>query len=56
MAVKNTLLDLSDTLFEQLERINDASAEELEDEIRRSKAMCGIAGPSSATRTPWWTR
>lgn len=44
MAVKNTLMDLSDTLFEQLERINDASAEELEDEIRRSKAMCGIAG------------
>lgn len=41
---QNTLLDLSDTLFEQLERINDASAEELEDEIRRSKAMCGIAG------------
>lgn len=43
MAVKNTLLDLSDTLFEQLERLNEAGADELDDELRRSKAMCGVA-------------
>ncbi len=44
MAVKNTLMDLSDTLFEQLERLNEADADSLESEVQRSRAMCGVAG------------
>ena len=39
MAVKNTLMDLSDTLFEQLERLNEADADALESEVQR-----GVAG------------
>lgn len=44
MAVKNTLMDLSDTLFEQLGRLNEADKASLESEVQRSRAMCGVAG------------
>ena len=44
MAVKNTLMDLSDTLFEQLEHLNEADADALESEVQRARAMCGVAG------------
>jgi cell shape-determining protein MreC len=42
---RNTLADLNNHLFEQLERLNDEelSNTELENEIKRSKAMCNIA-------------
>lgn len=40
---KNTLSDLNNHLFEQLERLNDASDESLNDEINRSKAVTDIA-------------
>lgn len=42
---RNTLADLNNHLFEQLERLNDEelSNTELENEIKRSKAMCSIA-------------
>lgn len=42
---KNTLVDLNNLLFEQLERLNDdeLSQEELEQEINRSKAMTDVA-------------
>lgn len=43
MGTRNTLVDLNNTLFEQLERINDADVGELDNEIRRGKAICGIA-------------
>lgn len=43
--MKNTLLDLNNHLFEQLERLNDEelSGDELEQEINRSKAVGNIA-------------
>lgn len=42
--MRNKLTDLNNHLFEQLERLNDdeLSEEELEKEIKRSKAMEGI--------------
>ena len=42
---RNTLGDLNNHLFEQLERLNDEDLtdELLELEIKRSKAMCSIA-------------
>ena len=45
MGTKNTLLDLNNHLFEQLERLNDddLSQEELQKEVNRAKAMTGIA-------------
>ena len=45
MGTKNTLLDLNDYLFMQIERLNDEdlSKEELDKEIQRSKAMGQIA-------------
>lgn len=45
MGTKNTLLDLSDHLFMQIERLNeeDLSKEELDQEILRSKALTGLA-------------
>ena len=43
--MKNTLGDLNNHLFEQLERLNDddLSAEQLEREIQRSAAMTRVA-------------
>lgn len=43
--MKNTLLDLNNHLFEQLERLNDddLKGDDLQEEIQRSKAMSGIA-------------
>ena len=43
--MKNTLVDLNNHLFEQLERLNDddLNKEELDKEIERSKAMANIA-------------
>lgn len=45
MGTKNTLLDLSDHLFAQIERLGDESLspEELEMEIERSKAVSCVA-------------
>ena len=45
MGVKNTLLDLNDHLFEQMERLNDDNLVngELEAELKRAKAMSSIA-------------
>jgi len=43
--LKNTLLDLNNYLFEEIERLNDESlsTEQLQQEINRSKAIEGIA-------------
>ena len=43
--MKNTLLDLNNHLFEQMERLNDEELtdEELEKEIKRSEAMVDIS-------------
>ena len=43
--MKNTLSDLNNHLFEQLERLNDESLtqEQLEQELRRSEGMTKIA-------------
>lgn len=45
MAMKNTLTDLNNYLFESLERLmdDDLSQEELEKEIHRSKAITDVA-------------
>ena len=45
MAVKNKLIDLNNHLFEQLERLNDEDlvGEELDQEIKRSKAIASIS-------------
>lgn len=42
---RNKLTDLNNHMFEQLERLNDddLSYEELDKEIKRAKAMSGIA-------------
>jgi len=42
--VKNKLIDLNNHLFEQLERLNDddLTDEQLEKEIKRSKAMTSV--------------
>jgi len=44
--IPNTLGDLNNYLFEQMERLNEceAGSEELEKEIKRSKAMGKTAG------------
>lgn len=44
---RNKLNDLSDHLFEQIERLNDPSlkGDELSAEIQRAKAMAGLATP-----------
>jgi len=44
--MKNKLTDLNNHLFEALERLNDddLKAEELEQEIKRSKAIATVAG------------
>jgi hypothetical protein len=43
--IKNTLLDLNNHLFEQMERLNDddLTDEQLEKEIKRADSMCDIA-------------
>lgn len=43
--MRNTLKDLHNHLFEQLERLNDESlkGEALKEEMERAKAMSGIA-------------
>lgn len=45
MRIKNTLGDLNNSLFSQLEKLNDddLTGEDLEKEIRRSEAMSSIA-------------
>ena len=45
MGTKNTLMDLNNHLFEQLERLNDDDLypEELQKEVCRAKDMTGIA-------------
>lgn len=45
MGIKNTLLDLNNHLFEQMERLNDDSLtdEELDKEIKRAKSMADIS-------------
>lgn len=42
---KNTLADLNNILFEELERLNDESlrGEELKEEINRGRALSGVA-------------
>lgn len=44
--MKNTLTDLNNYLFEQLERLTDDDLDEesLEKEIKRSKAVTDVAG------------
>lgn len=43
--MRNTLIDLNNHLFEQMERLNDdeLSNEEIDKEIRRAKAMTDVA-------------
>lgn len=43
--MKNTMADLNNHLFEQMERLNDEDLtnEELEKEIRRAKAMTDVS-------------
>lgn len=40
---KNKLTDLNDHLFEQLERLNDATPEELETELARADSIARIS-------------
>lgn len=46
MGTRNTLVDLNDYLFLQIERLNDEdlNGEELETELKKSKALSQLAG------------
>lgn len=46
MGTRNTLLDLNDHLFMQLERLNDddITEETLEKELKKAKAISSVAG------------
>ena len=45
MPIQNTMTDLHNVLFEEIERLNDESLsnEDLEKEINRAKAISGVA-------------
>lgn len=45
LVMKNTLVDLNDQLFEQLERLNDIDlkGDDLEEEIKRSRSIENVA-------------
>lgn len=43
MAIRNTLLDLQNMIFEQIEVLMSADRTEIDMEIRRSKAMAALA-------------
>lgn len=47
---RNTLMDLHNILFEELERLNneDLTSDELRDEVKRAKAIEGIADKVTA--------
>ena len=60
--MKNTLSDLNNHLFEQLERLNDEdlSEEQLDRELRRSEGMTKVAeqiirNGELAYKTMYWT-
>lgn len=40
---KNTLGDMHNLLMEQMERLSDADAEEVDKEVKRANAMAGMA-------------
>lgn len=43
MSIRNTLGDMHNLLMEQMERLSDAEADNLDGEIQRSKAMAEVA-------------
>lgn len=43
MGVHNRAIDMINLLFEQMENLNDAGPEELDDEIKRANAIAKVA-------------